>query len=85
MHKILLTLPEVKEILVNKPGAKFIRKIWDKCRYIRAAIPSDYDAINYDINGVIVEDCKAKVCDCAIGVWAFTPEDVDAKDYIEIV
>lgn len=84
MSQELLTLPQVKEYFDKVPDAKFKRAGWDVCRFIRMPIDSDYDVINFDINGVIIEDCKAKVCDCTVGVWPFTPEDATANDYVRI-
>lgn len=84
MSQELLTHTQAKKILLTTPGAKFKRQTWDECKHIRMAVESDYDLINYDINGLIVEDCEQKKCDCKIGVWAFTPEDVKAQDYIQL-
>lgn len=79
-----LTLPEVKKFWEMAPEATFKRVSWDDCKIIRQAKDSDYDLINYDIDGTIVEDCPGRQCDCKIGVWAMTPEDKQAKDYFRV-
>lgn len=62
-------------------GKSVRRAEWNFCRKIRAAKESDYDQINTDPTGLIVEDCK-KDCDCAVRVWAKPDEDVQADDWI---
>ena len=67
-------------------GIPMARKAWNTpCRLIRTAEESDYDYINYHpLTGIFVDDCKERVCDCAIGIYRPTPEDLVADDWEEV-
>ncbi len=58
------------------------REAWDDCRLVRSATEGDREFINYDPQGIVVEDCKKRVCDCAIVIYRSTPEDDEAIDWI---
>lgn len=65
-------------------GEKVTAKRWD-CKYVRLPQLSDHDFLNADsLEGLIIEDCDRKVCDCRVGVWAQQPEDKLAEDYYVI-
>lgn len=62
-------------------GFELRRSSWEPCRKIRMAKPGDYDHIsNFNLENVIVDDCK-KECDCSIGIYRATKEDIDATDW----
>lgn len=85
MSQEALTLPQMLEYWDKVPDAIFSRLTWDECKTIRLAKEQDYDIINYDIDGTIVEDCPGRKCDCTIAIWRRTPEDKVAKDYMRVL
>ena len=65
-----------------KDGMFATREAWGSCRIIRPGVESDWDFINYDPTGVVIDDCKEKVCDCSIGIYQPTEEDKNTRDWI---
>lgn len=53
----------------------------EDCRIIRQGDEGDRDYINYDPAGMIVEDCKKRVCDCKIIIYRETEADKLATDW----
>ena len=62
-------------------GNKVFRAEWDDCRYVRKAEESDVEFINYPTDGIIVEDCNKRQCDCNIAIYQPTKEDTMANDW----
>ena len=62
-------------------GNKVFRSEWEDCKYVRRAVDSDIDFINYPVEGVTVEDCNRRQCDCKIVIYQPTKEDTIAKDW----
>lgn len=65
-----------------KEGVTITKHSWDLCKTIRAAKESDVDYINYPPEGVIVEDCENRQCDCKIAIYTPTEADQQAEDFI---
>ncbi len=65
-------------------GKKVFRAEWDDCRYVRKAIESDVEFINYPVEGVAVEDCNRRECDCKIAIFQPSKEDMVANDWFEL-
>ena len=55
---------------------------WNLCKTIRQATDADFDYINCPPEGIIVEDCENRACDCKIAVHVPTEEDKKHTDYI---
>lgn len=62
-------------------GNKVFRAEWDDCKYVRKAMEADVEYINYPPEGVIVEDCNQRLCDCKIAIYQPTTEDMVANDW----
>lgn len=69
-------------MLAVREGKIVDRPVWNECKVVRLHKESDCDFTNIDNwEGTIVEDCKQKKCDCAIGLYVPSPEDVVATDF----
>ena len=66
-----------------KEGQTLTRAGWGACKTIRLAKDSDQDYVGeVDLEGLTMEDCATKICDCKIGIFHPTEEDKKAEDYI---
>ena len=65
-----------------RQGESVKREKWDDCRHVRQAKESDADYINYPIEGILVDACDNRVCDCTIIIYKPTEEDQQATDWI---
>ena len=60
------------------------RLSWPECKYIRGWQEDDHDYFMVpiaDTKGIIMQVCE-KPCDCKVGVYIKTQEDVDATDWV---
>lgn len=71
-------------IVQVKIGKYAYRKGWGECQVIRSAEESDRDFINFEPKGLIVSDCKRRVCDCRVVIYQQTPEDGKAVDWVVV-
>lgn len=78
----MATWKQIQNELNN--GKKVFRAEWDDCRYVRKAVDADMEFINYPTEGVIVEDCNKRECDCKIVIYQPTKEDTIANDWYEL-
>lgn len=62
-------------------GKKVFRSEWEDCKYVRKAVESDVEFINYPVENIIVEDCSKRQCDCRIVIYQPTKEDMVANDW----
>jgi|GEM_PF-3760401 len=69
--------------LIND-GKKVFRAEWEECKYVRKAVDSDIEFINYPVENAVVEDCNKRKCDCKIIIYTPSPEDARANDWYEL-
>lgn len=62
-------------------GQKVFRSEWSDCKLVRKAEESDVEYINYPVEGITVEDCSKRECDCKIVIYNPTKEDTMANDW----
>lgn len=75
-----MTYTSAKEEI--KRGAKVRRPSWARGRHLRMGNEGDRDFIDQDnIEGMIVDDCPQRHCDCEICIYNPTPEDLVAEDF----
>ncbi len=55
---------------------------WGACKIIRKATLADEDIINYPHEGVIVETCEDRICDCKTIIYQPTPEDLTSETFV---
>lgn len=58
---------------------------WALCKILRKATEADVDYINFPPEGLIVESCENRNCDCKIAIHNPTEEDLESDDYVIIV
>lgn len=75
-----MNLDQAKEKV--KEGNHVTNLAWGACKIIRSAQESDVEYINFPPEGLIVEDCEQKICDCKIAIFQPTEEDLKSTDYI---
>lgn len=69
-------------ILAVREGNVVDRAAWNECKIIRLHTESDCDFTNIDTwQGVVVEDCRERKCDCNIGLYRPSAEDIVATDF----
>lgn len=71
---------EVQEKVFS--GKKAVREKWGIGKYIRSAVESDEEFINYPHKGLIVVECDRADCDCKICIFHASNEDMVANDWI---
>lgn len=67
---------------ILKENLVITKSSWGLCKTIRQATLADEDYINYPHQGVIVEDCSHRNCDCKIAIHQPAEEDKKAEDYV---
>ena len=78
MENVNLTYEVAKEAAMR---GSVIQRYGD-CREIRLSTVGDYDHIpNVNLDGVLVEDCENRKCDCKTGIFRPTEEDLLATDW----
>lgn len=75
-----MNLQEAKDKIITD-SIRVKSPSWDSCKIIRKAILSDEDYINYPHQGIIVEDCTNRKCDCKIAIYIPTPDDEQLNDF----
>lgn len=78
-----MTYETAKQLVLN--GMTLSRTSWDSCKVIRAAKESDVEFINFSTEGIIVEDCEKRLCDCKIIIFNPTHEDKVANDWVKVI
>ena len=74
---------EIAEEFVKGGRATAKRAAWANCKIIRLWNVGDADYVDLNnTDGVIMEECDEKICDCKIGVYFATDEDAAAEDWI---
>lgn len=63
-------------------GSVITRESWDECRIVRKAAEGDYEFINYPVEGVMVDACAQRQCDCKIIIYRSNKEEREATDWI---
>lgn len=61
------------------------RTTWNDCKVVRAAKESDVEFINYPTEGIVVEDCEKRLCDCKIIIYTPTESDKTATDWVKVI
>lgn len=66
-------------------GHEIIRPSWGVCAYIRLAVESDIDYLNYPTQGLIIQSCDKRTCDCKVILYVPTSEDLKADDFAILI
>lgn len=77
----MMNLTEAKDKIL-KEGVQVTRHGWGLCKIVRKATEGDVDYINFPPEGLIVEDCSGRICDCKIAIFQPTVGDEEAEDYV---
>lgn len=73
---------EFQKKLLDNPSLTGTRKDWGDCRIVRAGIESDIEYTNYVVEGILVEDCANKKCDCRVAIYKASSDDLNAIDWV---
>lgn len=54
---------------------------WGECRVVRPATEGDVDFINYPIEGILVDACEKRSCDCKVIIYQPTAQEQLSTDW----